>query len=404
MGVIRNNFWVCPLVFLPLSVAAVEPLAYQTENGIDIIPTLKVSAGHNDNVRRTTKDPVSSPMTLISPKVIALLETESTAYQFDYRMDALYFTDSSDDNTVDQQVHAAGLWLFNIRNRLRLDYLYKIVSEPRGTGLTEGNSLAVEEPLRFHFQDFNARYTYGAAGAKGRLVGIAGYESKDYKDVTYVNNGGQTDESRYYNWEQPYLSGEFYYAFSSYFHAIAMARVEDRSYEFVPPTSGSRDNQNTLLYGGLEWDITGKTQGKLLVGMQNKDFDDSNRKDFQGFSWRANVSWAPTDYSTFKLEGRDYARDPDINADYVQDRSIKLDWEHSWTPQLTSIATARYGTNDYPGGLRNDDDTLLELSVVYSLTRWWDVSVGASKFERDSSFAGYSYDQTRIFIGMEVSL
>ncbi len=105
----------------------------------------------------------------------------------------------------------------------------------------------------------------------------------------------------------------------------------------------------------------------MLLGIQDKDFKDSRRADFQGFSWRANLSWSPTNYSTLSLEGRDYARDPDINGNYVKDRSIQLDWEHSWTPLFSSIATARYGTNDYPGDLRKDDDTLFEATLVYSL-------------------------------------
>ncbi|MEI8608175.1 outer membrane beta-barrel protein [Enterovibrio sp. Hal110] len=124
----------------------------------------------------------------------------------------------------------------------------------------------------------------------------------------------------------------------------------------------------------------------------------------QGFSWRANFSWRPAEYSELRLETRDYARDPDLNADYVKDRSVKVDWEHYWTPQLSTLATVRYGQNEYPGDIRKDDDTLAEVSATYSLARWWDVTVGVSKFDRDSTFTGFSYDQTRFFLGMEVSL
>ncbi|WP_028023172.1 outer membrane beta-barrel protein [Enterovibrio calviensis] len=401
---IRSHLWISAGLFFPLSAAAVEPLAYQTENGIDILPTLKVSAGNNDNVRRTTDDTVSSPESVISPKVTAVLKKNRSAYQFDYGFDAVNYSNSSDDNYIDHQLHGQGFFVFDVRNRLLIDYLYNITNEPRGTGITEGFSLSVDEPTRFQRHNLKARYTYGAAGTKGRLAGVAGYESKEYDDVTYIRNG-LTQESRYFNWNQPYLSSEFYYAVSNYFYAVAVASLKDRNYEYIEPFSGiTRDSLDSALYGGLEWDITGKTQGKLLVGVQNKDFEASQREDFQGFIWRANMSWAPTDYSTFGLEGRDYARDPNINADYVKDRSIQLDWEHKWTPRFKSIASARYGTNEYPLGVRKDDDTLYEITVVYSLKRWWDISVGASRFERDSSLVGYSYEQTRLFIGMEVSL
>ncbi|WP_181955884.1 outer membrane beta-barrel protein [Enterovibrio norvegicus] len=387
---------------LPLSVAAVEPLAYQTENGIDVTPTVEMSAGHNDNVRRTTTDTVSSPMLKISPKVIALFQTDMGTYQFDYRLDAVSYSDSSEDSYADHQAHIGTVWMFDIRHRLRINYTYQSINEERGTGLTEGYSLSADEPLRFDYHQFNTRYTYGAAGAKGRLVGIAGYDAKAYDDVTFTTRSVQ--QSRYYNWKQPYVGGEFYYAVSNYFYAVAIGRIADRTYDEAAPNVISRDNTNSTLYGGLEWDITGKTQGKLLLGVQNKDFDDSGRETFQGFSWRANLSWRPAEYSELRLETRDYARDPDLNADYVKDRSVKVDWEHYWTPRLSTLATVRYGKNEYPGDIRVDDDTLAEVSATYSLARWWDVTVGASKFDRDSTFTGFSYDQTRFFLGMEVSL
>ncbi|MDD1782185.1 outer membrane beta-barrel protein [Enterovibrio sp. ZSDZ35] len=399
----RNHAVVCPMLFLPFSAIAVEPLPYQTDSGIDIIPTIEMSVGHNDNVRRTENDTVSSPRFVISPKVIAQLETDRGAYQFDYRFDAFQYSNSSDDDFIDHRAHAAAYWMFDIRNRLRLDYVFRITHEPRGTGLTEGISLAVNEPLRFNHQDLNARYTYGAAGAKGRLVGIIGYEDKKYKDATYVRNS-QVEQTRYYDWEQPYLSGEFYYALSNYFHAVTIARFEDRSYQYVDPDPGyTRDSKNTFLYGGLEWEVTGKTKGTVLVGWQDKDFEDHHRSDFNGFSWRLNLSWAPTDFSEFRLEGRDYARDPDIQGDYVEDQSIRLEWDHKWTPRFGSVMTTRYGVNDYPG-IRKDKDTTLGLTFVYSLQRWWDISFGASHFDRDSTFNGYSYDQTLYFIGTEISL
>ncbi|CZF78459.1 outer membrane beta-barrel protein [Grimontia marina] len=388
----------------PFSVLALEPLTYQTENGIDIIPTLQFSAGHDDNVRRTETNSVDSVMYRVSPKVVAQLETHRSAYQFDYTLDAVSFTDSREDDYVNHELHGNAFWLFDIRHRLHLDYNYRIASEARGTGLTEGSSLRVDEPLRFRRHDANARYMYGANGAPGRLVGILGFEAKEYNDEVFIRTNGVTVDTKFYNWDMPYVAGEFYYAVSSYFHALAIFRHEIRIYDhlFTGP-GGSRDNNNTFLYGGLDWDVTGKTQGRLLLGFQNKDFDSDQRSNFQGLSWQLRLKWQPTDYSEFRFEVRDFARDPNLNADYVKDRSIKLDWEHKWTPLVTTTTSVRYGTNNYPG-IREDDDSQFDVSATYSIARWWDISAGVGWFERDSTQPGYSYDQTRFFIGMEVSL
>ncbi|KKD58268.1 capsular biosynthesis protein CpsB [Grimontia sp. AD028] len=399
-----RNLLFCFVGAIPVSALAIEPFPYQTEDGIDIIPTLEINAGHDDNVRRTETNPVGSAMYRISPKVMAQFETRRSAYQLDYTLDAVSFTDSSEDNYVNHNLHGYGFWLFDIRHRLHLDYKYSVTSEARGTGLTEGSSLRVDEPLRFRRHDAYARYVYGAAGAPGRLVGIIGFEAKDYDEEVFVRTNGVTVDTKFYNWDQPYIAGEFYYAVSSYFHAVTVFNHEIRSYDHVfTGPGGTRDSNNTALYGGLDWDVTGKTQGRLLLGFQNKDFKSGQRENFQGFSWKLNLSWKPTDYSEFRLEGLDFARDPNLEADYVKDRSIKIDWEHKWTPLVTTTASARYGTNDYPG-IREDDDSQFDVSATYSIARWWDVSAGIGWFERDSTQPGYSYDQTRFFIGMEVSL
>lgn len=400
----RCQLWFSVLGFMPFTAVAVEPIPYQTENGIDITPTLGITAGHDDNVRRTENTPVDSPMYVVSPKVMAQLETRRSAYQFDYGFDAVSFTDSHEDNYINHQLHSNGFWLFDIRHRLHVDYTYRIANEARGTGLTEGSSLSVAEPLRYQFHDAYARYVYGANGAPGRLVGIVGYEKKTYNDKMFVRTNGATVDTRFFNWDQPYLAGEFYYAVSSYFSAVTVLRHELRSYDetFTGP-GGTRDNQNSFLYGGLDWNVTGKTQGRLLLGFQNKDFDSTGRDNFQGFSWRLNLAWQPTDYSELRLEGRDVARDPNLNADYVEDQSVQMEWEHKWTPLVKTVASARYDTNDYPG-LRKDEDSQFGLSATYGMARWWDISAGVNWLERDSTLTGYSYDQTRFFIGTEVSL
>lgn len=386
------------------SVYATEPFAYQTENGIDIVPTLMINAGYNDNVQRTQNQELSSSALTISPKIIGFFETQRGFYQLSYQLDAINYNKSHADNVVDHQLYASSLWAFTPQHRLQLKFQHQITHEPRGTGLTKGISLAVDKPLRYHYQDLSARYTYGSKGAQGRIVTVGGFESKQYHNVFY-SRANQIEQSHYYNWQQPYVGAEFYYVLSGNFHAVTTARFEDRRYQYTDPTPGyTRDSQNTLLYGGLEWDVSGKTQGTLLLGIQDKDFADSHREDVQSFSWKANINWSPTQYAQFTLEGLQALHDPDIQGDYVKDNAIKLDWEHHWTPLFHTISTVSYGTNDYPGNDRKDDDRELSVGLIHSVTRWLDLSLNTSWYQRNSTLVGFEYQQTLFFFGMEMSL
>lgn len=394
----------CSLSLCISSVNAGQPLTYQTKNGVDILPFLSLNAGYNDNVQRTENHNLSSSILSVSPKIVGLFETKKGIYQLFYEVDAIDYNKSHADNILNQKIFSSAFWQFNIKHRLQLKFEYERKDEPRGTGLTEGISLAVEKPLRYHYQDLYARYIYGSLGAKGRIVTIAGYETKKYNNVAFVR-GNDIEQSHFYNWERPYLSAEFDFLLSKNFHAISIARYEDKRYQYIDPTPGySRNSQNFLLYGGLEWDVSGKTKGTLLLGLQNKDFADSRRENVTNFSWRANISWLPTRHSEIKLEGAQSLHDPDTQGDYVIDNRLQLNWEHHWTPLFSSITSAAVERNEYPSSARKDNDTEFGFSFIYGLTRWLDLSLNTVWEQRKSTSAGFSYDQTLFFFGMETSL
>ena len=383
------------------SVFASDAPLYQTENGIDILPSVGISAGYNNNILRTQKDKIASTALAISPKIIGLIETQTGLYHLSYQVDATHYENSQEDSIANQGFDASTFWTFNIQNRLQLKYQYEITHEARGTGLTEGYSRAVTKPLRYHYQEFYARYIYGSIGAKGRIVTLAGYENKKYNNILFMREN-KAEQSQYYDWEQPFFSGEFYYALSRHFHALTIARFENKRYQHLDPNSGeSKSSKNILLYGGLEWDVSGKTKGQILLGAQEKNFTDKSRANAQNFSWKSNITWTPRHYIQMKLEGGQFLEDAETQGDYLIENHLTLDWEQNWTPLVSTVASIGYDQQDYPTDARKEKGTQSGISFIYSLTKLMDLSFNSSWEKRSSSSERFNYDQALFFFAME---
>ncbi len=389
-------------VFISSAFASEAPV-YQTKNGLDILPSISMSAGYNNNVLRTQVDPIASTALTLSPKIIGLIETQTGLYHLSYQVDAIHYENNQDDNIANQHFDASTFWAFNIQNRLQLKYKYEIIHEARGTGLTEGYSQSVTKPLRYHYQELYARYIYGSIGAKGRIVTLAGYESKKYNNTLFMR-ANKAEQSKYYDWEQPFVSGEFYYALSRDFHALSIVRFEDKRYQYIDPNPGySKNSKNILLYGGLEWDVSGKTKGQILLGAQEKDFTDKRRENAQSFSWRSNITWTPRQYIQMKLEGGQFLEDAETQGDYLIENHLTLDWEQHWTPLISTITSIGYDKQDYPSNARKDKGSQTGVSLIYALTQWMDLSFNSTWEKRHSSTERFSYDQALFFFAMETA-
>lgn len=384
-------------------VYATTPAAYQNQNGLDILPTIKIGTGSNSNITSSNQS-ISSPFISISPKLIGFLKTTQGIYQASYQFDATHYTKSNSDDIFDQQFQTGAFFLFNYQQRLQLNYQYNISHDPRGSGLTEGIGFAINHPLRYQQHAINSRYTYGSIGAPGRISTSLGYENKEYDNILFFRDN-QAIEAHYYNWQQPYLSSEFYYSLSSHFHALAIMRFEDRNYQYIDPSLNySKDSVNSYFYNGLEWNITGKTQGKLLVGLQDKNFSDNQRKDVKSFSWRANIKWSMTDYSQFRLDGFQHLHDSQAQGDYAKSNILQLDWEHQWNNRLSTLTSAAMGSSHYPDNSRHDKNKQLSFTLIYNLQRWLDLTLNTTHYHRDSSLSNFSYQQMLFLINMEMSL
>ncbi|MGF1760313.1 outer membrane beta-barrel protein [Photobacterium sagamiensis] len=378
------------ILFSQTTMAAVIPNPYVTDSGIEVTPFFAVSFGHNDNItsEKESRNKISSMLLEMEPSVMAMAEHGDSIYSTSYTLTNGSYFDSSADNYLDHNLDLASIWHINLRNSLMLNYELSSLHEPRGSGISEGISSSTEnfdEPIQYVTNHLNATYIYGAEGAKGRLEGSIGWYDESYKNFRNTTQFNDYNESRY--------DAAFYYQLTSTTDLLLNIKKEDRRYDKIAPEQASQDNDTMYYYIGAEWDITGKTTGTARLGLQDKQFKDSSREDFDGASWDIGITWSPKRYSILNLDTSQTARDPDQDGDYIEETIYTLGWHHFWRERFTTNVSYSNADENYTGVSRKDKTDIWSVSASYDMRRWLSITLGWDFTDKTSSQANIGHEQ-----------
>jgi polysaccharide biosynthesis protein VpsM len=292
---------------------------------------------------------------------------------------------SSEDDFFDQQAVATANWDLGLRHRASLDYQYWNWHDRRGTGSPVDSSRAnfSEEPDRWVSNRVTGGYSYGAPGARGRVDLLAGFRTRNYIN----NNQGYRDNDR------TVLGATFFARVRPKVSLLLELGWEGIDYTDQQPDTLSLDSDQTIAYGGVTWDATGKTTGTVKLGWMTKDFSAQQREDVSDMGWSAQVQWRPRTYSTVNLvTERAPVETSTGGADAVVVSSLRLDWVHYWRP-LVYTRFGLLGTDDdYIGESRVDHRYGASGGVFYQMRRWLELGVDYSYESRtsDESLAEYT--------------
>ncbi|WP_067665804.1 outer membrane beta-barrel protein [Ferrimonas marina] len=364
--------------------------------GLYFRPTLLVDLGHDDNLLNRGGDSVSSTFLRVEPDLWFAVGGRISHIKAHYRLGSGTYFDSSDDNYTDHVAELMGHHEFTAQHRIDAEYRFKKGHEARGTGVAEFEEL--NAPLEYTRNRLEGKYEFGADSARMQLGVMAGY-----LDHTYDNFRDLTEARDY---EDLYYGGDIKWRVGNRSALVVEAKYTDRDYPNPEPDRALRDSTTLRALAGVTWDVTDKTQGRAKFGIEDKDFDDSSREDFSGFSWDIGLTWNPRTYSTIEFESSRAATDPFSDGDYVNESIYDATWTHYWRSRFATVLGYRFENDDYTGDDREDDIDRLYLGVVYEFRRWL-------KFEPYYQFIDHSstrpdlainYDKTLYGLSVTVSL
>ena len=180
---------------VPAVAQSAAPGVIQTASGIDLVPSLQVGLKHDDNVVRSSSNEINSWVSTIAPALKAMLADGADNYTFTAALsNAQYFSSDEDDYTdgyLDFEARLSPASQHNFKLKANGSWLH----EDRGTGVSEGRGLLLDEVTRFSSQLLDGEYTYGAQSSVGKIRLNSRYFNKEYKnfrDVTQYRDYDST--------------------------------------------------------------------------------------------------------------------------------------------------------------------------------------------------------------------
>lgn len=352
----------------------------------DFTPTLEVRERYDDNYRGLSENEQASWVTGIRPTFILGARNRNSEYELEYSLDNETFHSDSRASHTDHYVNLRSAWEFSSRHRLRAGLGWHKVEETSDTEIDSEND-------KYSRAIAHAAYRYGARTARNQLEFGTRYEELRYHNSGDLNASEERDSLMF--------NTIWFHRLGASTHSLLELRHTDHDYKLP---SALRDSTNQAVLGGASWEATAKTSGSVKLGVERKEFDSSQRKDFTSPMWEIGVSWEPRSYSVFKLNSRRAFDEGDDGASTINNWTTLATWEHEWTSRISTELLYRYSDREYKGIDRDDKRTSWGAGVTWSPDRWVDVTLSYLHTENDSNVRRESYDRNIYLLSFDLRL
>ncbi|WP_432463939.1 outer membrane beta-barrel protein [Agarivorans sp. QJM3NY_33] len=370
--------------------AKLAPQPYMTESGLALVPMLGLGYKYDDNITLAEKDSSSSNILVLDAALKVLAERDLASYELGYKISAAEYFESHVDDYLDHQLAAKAELELALRHRLKLAYRFAHQHEQRGRGLSQGLGSDIQELIYFQSNKLQSVYSYGAPQAYGRVDLQLSWETKQYQNLESL--------TQYRNWRQLSYGATFFYRVSNATELLLEAKQLARRYRLNASDQASRNNDDSFIYAGAEWDISGKSSGSARIGYEDKGYQSAQREHFSGLSWLLSFNYLPVEYSQFNVFTSKIAKDPDQLGNYIDETIYQTSWQHYWLDRLSTELSYRDTDLAYTGVDRDEQITLAKVAIEYELRRWLKLNVSYQREDKSSSVAGLSYQQNVMFI------
>lgn len=368
--------------------------------GLQVVPTIGLGLGYDDNITLAGRDEISSWFYLISPAIRVEMPTDHSVLALTAGADIVRYPDSSRDDREPWWARSDWTWDVSMRQELGLFADYQEGVDRRGEGRRRGDAgLIPLDPDEWKRFGYGGAWDYGAVGARGRLQFRAGTY-----DLEYTNNREDpltgSPGSRLLDRDWWYAGGTFSWRVAPKTSLLLDNLHSDVSYDEAPASDSQIDTW-TL---GATWDATARTSGTVKFGIEKRDFTDPAKEDYDGAVWQASVRWRPRSYSAFTLTATRNTREPEGNGDFLLREDIVLSWLHDWAGRFDTTVDIGYGEDDFRPDGPSEDLFYWGVGARYAYSHHLRFGVSVTSYDRDSGVAQFDFDRRVFLLTTEWSL
>jgi len=399
---------------------AVMAEAKEGEDTTGFKPAITVREMYSDNIYLTPRNQTDSWITTVKPQGELIMKSGVQKLTLGANTEAGYYTTDTRNNYVDWSGHAKAEVEITPRNHIEGLARYSHKHERIGEGASELRSKVTlqKEPDEFNQTDGDLKYTFGAKGARSKLVLRDIYMEKEYSNNRALNRNLDRKDNEFRETGSLKVTPKT--------SVLLEGRQKSINYVEGNQANAIRDSDETRVYIGAEWEKVANTTGAVRVGRMNKDFRNHNtptvstgrpisdarenqllrgREDhFSAPSWEATATWKPLSYSSFTLDMNRQYRESETTLAFIDTTSTRLTWNHDWSSVLRSKVYAGRSSDNYEGTARAEDIKSWGVGMIYDLNNWASIFTEYTRGDKDSNLANTDYVENVFMVGAKLSM
>ena len=351
-----------------------------------------VSANYSsdDNIFRQATAEKSDDITSIAPELLFIKTFGKHQFTAEYLGNYAKYDTSSTEDYTDHFVNLDLLLDLTRKFNINLQANYNKGHEGRGEAGVAAAAISTDIN-EWDEKRLFAGFTYGRQTAKAQFeLDIASTE------IEYTNNN-QSPRDR----GNQIASLRGFYSIGN--KTALFVEAKQNTVDYDQTAASDRDSTESFYHIGLRWDASYKTTGEVKVGSFDKDFDQVSRKDGDGTSYEALITWQPKTYSEFILGFSRSPQESAIAADFYTSRLISLDWSHDFNSKLALNMYVSDGLDEYAESTREDKLTNAGFGFSYEFRRWLDVGLNYNYSKRDSTDNTADYTDNLVLLSVTFS-
>ena len=143
----------------------------------------------------------------------------------------------------------------------------------------------------------------------------------------------------------------------------------------------------------------------MLLGYRQRDFDDDDREDFSGPSWRVNTRWSPKEYMAFTFLTAREDRETNGLGSFIDVKTTQAGWEMDWNDRFSSQLTLLVDKDDYQGTEdgRVDTNRVARFDFEYHMRYWLDFGISLVNERNSSDIDRFNYERNLFLLFMNIS-
>ncbi|PSU92855.1 hypothetical protein [Photobacterium kishitanii] len=344
--------------------------------GLEFSSSVSSGYGFDDNVlHQRNSHIISSDYYTLKPTFSVFGQRNTKNFGLYYLGNYRHYNNNvvKSDSYDDHQLNGVFNWELGIRHHLELTGSYSKNHEALGTGVTQGfffdsdtslkniatfNAFNISHDIGRTDKKVDAKYTYGAKGAKGNIIVDLSQARTNYDILNsyqsafknYLENENVTENDARIVFRHQYTD-------RTRFDYTLM--YKDFNY-----INSERDNNELIGAFSVFSQVTGKSKLEATVSKVQKKMQSTH---FSGVNWDVSYKWQPVDYSTIILKTSSEAKESDNTGDFVQSFQNGITWKHQFLGHITSLLSYKHTSNKYHIRKRTDryDDLALSLHYLF---------------------------------------